>query len=327
MKVQFLSKMGNSMKGTMCKAGAKIAKRSPELLMVAGAVTFVGTVVVACKQTLKCEEVLDKHERTMNNIDNCLEMNEEDPEKVQYTLEDAKRDRFLAYVHTGLGFARVYAPAIALGAVSIACFGCSFNIMRKRNLALTAAYTALDGTFKAYRKRVRDELGDESDQHFLYGFQKVKKGLIAGKDEEGNDIAVKGSNLDTVPWDEEGKEGDGTLKGATFIFAPETSKYYFPDELHNNATITSARNCAQIDFDMKGHLFLNDVLKMLGIPEVPYGQLVGWKKGIGDPYIDFRAKPVYRLASKDPNRNPLGLEYECIWEFDFNHCGMIWDKI
>ena len=66
---------------------------------------------------------------------------------------------------------------------------------------------------------------------------------------------------------------------------------------------------------------------MLGLKEVAYGQLVGWKKGLGDPYIDFRAKPVYRLAPRDPKRNPLGVEYECIWEFDFNTCGTMWDKI
>lgn len=321
--MKVLGKFGNSLKRTAVRTGMRISKRSPEILMIAGGITFVATIVVACKQTLKCEEVLDKHERAMNDILVCQEMAEEDPEKVQYSEEDAKRDKFIAYTHTVWGFAKAYAPAVALGAISITCFGCSFNIMKKRNLALTAAYTALDSAFKGYRKRVVDELGEDSDSYFRYGYKKVKKGLIAGKDKDGNDAAIKGENLDTVPWDEE----DSTLDGNTFIFAPETSKYYFPDEVHNDASISAARNNMQIDFDRDGFLFLNDVLRALGIREVPFGQLVGWVKGIGDPYIDFRTKKVYRKASPDKNRNPLGLEYECIYVFDFNTCGVMWDKI
>ena len=325
--MKVLNNLGNSLKVTAIKAGAKISKRSPEILMVAGGITFVATVVVACKQTLKCEDILDKHERAMNDIQACQEMADEDPEKVQYSDQDAKKDKFIAYVHTVAGFAKVYAPAVALGAISITCFGCSFNIMKKRNLALTAAYTAIDSAFKEYRKRVVDELGEESDQHFRYGFQKIKKGLIAGKDADGNDISVKGENLDTVPWDEENKSGDGVLNNATFVFAPETSKYYFPDEVHNDASISAAKNNLQIDFDNQKFLFLNDALDALGLQKVPYGQLVGWLKGMGDPYIDFRTRKLYRKASPDRNRNPLGLEYECIYEFDFNTCGVIWDKI
>ncbi len=292
--------------------------------MIAGGVTFIATVIVACKQTLKCEEILDNHERAMNDIEDCLEMAKEDPEKVSYSEKDAKRDKFAAYCQTGVGFARVYAPAILLGAVSITCFGCSFNIMRKRNLALTAAYTAVDRAFKNYRARVKDQLGDDADNYFRYGYQKVKDALIVGKDADGNLTAITRDEIDAVPWDE---ERDKTLDNAMFVFAPETSKYYFPDELHNDMTIQSAINVARVNYDMKGYMFLNEVLRDLGLSEVPYGQLVGWKKGIGDDYLDFGVNKVYRKASKDPNRNPLGVEYECIYEFDFNTCGIIWDKI
>ena len=322
--MKFLSNAGNFVKRTALTTKTRVSAKSPEILMVIGGVTFIATVVVACKQTLKCEEILDSHQRKMDDIEDCLELASEEGSGVTYDDEQAKKDKAVAFVQTGVEFAKIYAPAIGLGIISIACFGGSFHIMKKRNLALGVAYTALDTAFREYRGRVKEELGEEADSHFRYGYEKVKKGLIAGTDAEGNRVAVEGKDLDTVPWNE---DGDGVLDGATFVFAPETSRYYFPDELHNQSTITSARTQAQIDFDMKGFIFLNDVLKMLGLKEVPYGQLVGWKKGFGDPYIDFRAKPVYRLAPKDPNRNPLGLDYECIWEFDFNHCGTIWDKI
>lgn len=324
--MKFLSNVGNSLKGNFLKVGAKISKKSPEILMVCGAVTFVGTVVVACKQTLKCEDILDKHNRSMSDINDCLELAEETPDKVEYTLEDAKRDRFIAYCQTGLGFARIYAPAFLLGTVSLVCFGCSFNIMRKRNLALTIAYGAIEHAFNEYRSRVKSELGEESDRYFRYGFKKVRDAVIEGRDSEGNRIAVNADEIDAVPWDESEKR-DSTLDNATFLFAPETSKYYFPDELHNDMTISAARNVAQVEYNMKGFLFLNEVLKDLGLQEVPYGQLVGWKKGFGDDEINFRVEKIHRKASSDPNRNPLGLTHETIYLFDFNTCGIIWDKI
>lgn len=322
--MKFLSNVGTVVKRTACSTKARVGAKSPEILMVIGGITFVATVVVACKQTLKCEEILDAHQRKMDDIEDCLELASEEGSGVTYDDQQAKKDKAVAFAQTGVEFVKIYAPAIGLGIVSIACFGGSFHIMKKRNLALGVAYTALDTAFKEYRGRVKDELGEDADRHFRFGYEKIKKGLIAGKDADGNDIAVEGEDLDTVPWNE---EGDHLLDEARFVFAPETSIYYVPDELHNQMTIQCARNNAQIEFDMKGFLFLNDVLRMLGLKEVAYGQLVGWKKGLGDPYIDFRAKPVYRLAPRDPKRNPLGVEYECIWEFDFNTCGTMWDKI
>ena len=321
--MKFLTSLSNTVKRTAYVAKAKVTAKSPEILMVVGAVTFVGTVVVACRQTLKCEDILDEHQRKLDDIANCLELASEEGSTVSYDEQTAKKDKATALVQTSLKFAKIYAPAVALGVISITSFGCSFHILKKRNLALGVAYSALDKAFRDYRDRVRAELGEETDQHFRYGYKKIKKAVVPGKDDDGNDISVKKDEIDTVPWE----EGDGTLDNATFVFAPETSKYYFPDEIHNDVSIQAARNNMQIDFDMKGHLFLNDVLKALGMKEVPYGQLVGWKKGIGDPYVDFRTRKVYRKASADKNRNPLGLEWECIYEFDFNTCGIIWDKI
>ena len=327
--MKVLSNIGNSIKGGTAIVGAKIAKKSPELLLITGGITFFATVVVACRQTLKCEEILDRHERDLESINECLDMAAEDPEKVQYTAKDASKDRFLTYCHTGLGFARVYAPAILLGVVSISCFGCSFNIMRKRNLALTAAYATIDSAFNGYRKRVVEELGEDSDKYFRYGYKKLKNAMVEKVDPEtGETKEEKEKVIDTVPWDE---EEDGIkkrmLEDGIFVFSSDTSKRWGPDELHNEATIESVRRVAQVNYDCKGYMFLNEILRELGLDEVPYGQLVGWKKGVGDDQICFKVNKVYRKASQDPNRNPLRLTYECIYEIEFNTCGVMWDLI
>lgn len=337
-----LSKVGRSIKGFGRRTGFKLKAKSPEILLVVGGITFVATVVAACIQTVKhSEEVLDEHERRMLEIDNSLEIaneeieevsengesNEAAKEETSYSLEEAKKDRFLAYCSTALGFGKVYAPVIILGAVSLTCFLASYNIMRKRNIALTIAYGACEKAFRDYRERVRGELGDEADRHFKYGYEK-KIGRIAKTNEDGT-VDVVSEELSVLHPEEDDENGvirdsNGNLR---FVFSPETSRFFQPSESLNDVTIAAARNLSQLDLDCDHFICLNQVLKRLGIDPIGEGQFIGWVKGFGDPYIDFRTEKVYRPAPLDPRLNPYGAEYECIYYFDFNHCGTIHDKI
>lgn len=333
-----LSRFGRNIKGFGKRTCFKLKAKSPEILLVVGGVTFVATVVTACIQTVKhSEEVLDEHERRMLEIDNSLEIANETSESTEtseelekepsYSLKEAKKDRFFAYCNTALSFGKVYAPAIILGTVSLTCFLASYNIMRKRNIALTIAYGACEKAFREYRERVRGELGDEADRHFKYGYEK-NLGRIAKTNEDGSVDVVSDeiSVLHPEEDDENGviKDADGNLR---FLFAPETSRFYQPSESLNDVTIAAARNLSQLDLDCDHYICLNQVLKRLGIDPVGEGQYIGWVKGFGDPYIDFRTEKVYRPAPLDPKLNPYGAEYECIYYFDFNHCGTIHDKL
>lgn len=320
--MNILQTVGKSIKLGAKRTGLRIKAKSPEILMVCGVVTFVGTVVMACRQTTKAETILDEHERKMDDIAEVQEMAAEEPDKYSYDEKDAKKDKAIAFVQTGWEFTKLYAPVIVLGAVSLTCFGASYGIMKKRNVALSLAYGALDSAFKEYRGRVKDKMGEDADNYFRYGYKELKDAKIF--DQITGEVVEK--DVDTVPWDEN-KEGDGVLNEATFVFAPETSRYYQNSEIHNDVSISAARNNLQVDFDCQGYLFLNDALKALGMQLVPYGQLVGWCKGYGDPYIDFRAKKVYREVPVSKRRNGTMGDFEAIYELDFNTCGIMWDKI
>ena len=75
----------------------------------------------------------------------------------------------------------------------------------------------------------------------------------------------------------------------------------------------------------RGHLFLNEVYDMLGLPRSKVGQMVGWiydpenPDHIGDNYVDF-----YLYDEKQ--RNFIN-GYERTVLLDFNVDGMIIDKI
>ena len=62
------------MKLANIKAFARVAKQtivkySPEILMCMGGATFVATVVVACKETVKEQELLEDHETALDYVD------------------------------------------------------------------------------------------------------------------------------------------------------------------------------------------------------------------------------------------------------------------
>ena len=94
--------------------------------------------------------------------------------KEQYSSEDAKKDLAIVYVQTGVKFAKLYGPSVVLGALSITSILASNNILRKRNVALGAAYAAIDKGFKEYRSRVIERFGEEVDRELKYNL-KAKK--------------------------------------------------------------------------------------------------------------------------------------------------------
>ena len=75
------------------------------------------------------------------------------------------------YTQSALKIAKLYAPSVALGVLSITAILTSNNIFRKRNIALAAAYTAVDKSFKEYRGRVVDRFGKELDNELRYNIK------------------------------------------------------------------------------------------------------------------------------------------------------------
>lgn len=67
-------------------------------------------------------------------------------------------------VHTAVWLAKVYAPAVTLGSLSLACMFGSHHTMSRRNASLTAAYIAIDKAFNEYKGRVTERFGDRVQQ-------------------------------------------------------------------------------------------------------------------------------------------------------------------
>ena len=162
-----------SMNGFLSKTSFQLKKHSPEILVVAGVIGVVTSAVMACKATTKVGEILDKTKEDVETIHKC---EADESVKERYSSEDAQKDLAIVYVQTGMKFAKLYGPSVILGALSITSILASNNILRKRNVALSAAYAAIDKGFKEYRSRVIERFGEEVDRELKYNL-KAKKFL------------------------------------------------------------------------------------------------------------------------------------------------------
>ena len=289
----------------------QIKKHSPEILMVAGiAGTIVGTVL-ACKATTKVSEIIEEKNKNVEDVHTCLE---EKPN--EYTEEDSKKDLTIIYAQTGVKLFKLYAPAIGVMALSFASIIAGHKVLKKRNIAIAAAYAAIDKGFKQYRKNVIEEFGEGVDQQMRFG---LKSKEIKKKDKDGKTVKETEYYIDP-----DANPLDNISEYARFFDA--SSENFAKDPEYNMMFLRRQQDYANEMLKARGHLFLNEVYDLLDIPRSKAGQVVGWvydKNGNtkGDNYVDFG---LYR-NDQGTRRFVNGLEYNIL--LDFNVDGVIYDII
>lgn len=270
-------------------------KHSPTILTAVGIVSGVASTVLACKATLKLEPIVEELEEHLEIV------------KQTDHVDTRARAMDLGYVYTrkSLEIARLYAPAATLGVVSIVCVVSGQGIMQRRNAALVGAYAALERGFNEYRKRVEEFVGPEKEQELRYAIREeevhdTKKGVV--------------EKVQTV-------DPNGISVYARFF--DELSPNWAKTPEYNMLFIKAQQNYANDLLKSRGHVFLNDVYDMLGIPRSSAGSVVGWVLSKnGDNFIDFG---LYRGNSPAVREFVNGQERSIL--LDFNVDGVIYDKI
>ena len=304
----------NTVSRSMHKIGFKLKKHSPEILIVAGAVGAVTSAVMACKATLKVNEVIDEAKDTIDAIHEAVEVGENKAGTV-YTEEDGKKDLSLTYLQTGVKLAKLYGPAVILGTLSITAMVSSSVILKKRNVALMAAYTTLDKGFKEYRGRVIERFGKDLDRELRYNI-KAKEVEETVVNEDGSTETVK-KTVNVV---------DPTSISDYAVIYDDGCTGWSKDPELNKFFLESQERYANDRLKAKGHLFLNEVYDMLGVPRTKAGQIVGWvydeKNPNGDNFVDFGMFDVH-----DDRKRDFINGYERNIILDFNVDGPIVDLI
>lgn len=287
-----------------------LKKHSPEIFAAAGIIGTVTAAVMACKATTKLDGILGE---AKEKLDTIHDMSGREILGTSYDEQDARKDTFIIYSQTCARLIKLYAPSVLLGALSISSILASNDILRKRNMALAAAYATVDEGFKAYRKRVAERLGEEVEKEIRYNL-KAAEIQETVTDENGNEktISKTVSVVDTEAISDYAR------------FFDESSPNWDKNAEYNLMFLKSQQAHANDLLRAKGRLFLNEVYDMLGIPRSAAGQVVGWiydeKNPIGDNYVDFGIYDCYSTAKRDFVNG-----YERAILLDFNVDGDIWE--
>ena len=275
---------------TLNRVGLKLKKHSPEILVVTGVVGTVASAVMACKATTKIDEVLAE---TKNNVEKTKDYVEKKGFSEKYTEEDYKKDLTIFYAKGGLELVKLYAPSVALGALSITAILSGHNVLRKRNVALAAAYATVEKGFKEYRGRVVERFGEELDRELKYNI-KAKEVEETTVDEKTGEEKVTKKTVNVA---------DPNNYSTYARFFDDGCTGWTKDPEYNLMFLKNQQRYANDLLKSRGHLFLNEVYDMLGIPRTKAGQVVGWiydeEYPNGDNFVDFGIYDLYNEKARD----------------------------
>lgn len=295
--------------GSMHKFGFELKKHSPEIFIAVGVVGTVTSAVMACRATTKLSDILEESKEELEAI-------HEAPQKEElqgkYDEDMMRKDLALVYFQTGVKIAKLYAPAVILGTLSITSIVASNNILRKRNIALAAAYATVDKGFKEYRGRVVERYGEQVDYELSHN--------------------VKAKEITETIIDEKGKEktvtkkvevADPNVNNDYIKYFTRSNPYWDDTPDYVELFLRSQQNYANDRLKVDKVLTLNDVYDSLGFQKTKAGMVVGWvfdeNNEDGDNFIEFNVRKVYIP-------NEYG-EEELAYAIDFNVDGNIYNKM
>lgn len=275
------------------RAGLVLSKHAPTILTAAGTAGFIGTTILASKATLKVEETVAEETALLVKVHEA-----HDAGKLED--KDALHDKVILYTRMTTKLAKLYAPALILGAASIVSLATGHGIMLKRNASLAAAYAAVDQAFKTYKKKVESKFGKEA----------VLDALVSTPQE---DLTKDEMTLEAVT------AVDGVSPYG--VIFDEDNVNWSADEDLAKLHLDCQQQYANDILQTRGHIFLNEVYKMLGFPHTPAGAVTGWVKGQGDDFVDFN---IFDGMFEGEDKNGRTVTK---WALDFNVDGVMYDKI
>ena len=281
-----------------------LRKHAPTILTGLGVAGFVATTALTIRATTKAVDIFPKISRDVANAkDPVFTANMDDKEK---SKELAK-----AYVENGLELAKIYGPALLVGSASIVCIISAHGMMLKRQASLLAAYSALDASYRAYRRRVAEQIGEDKE---LELYRRPNMRALDGDEGE-----IDQCQIDFV---------NEIMPSPYARFFDETSRSWTKTPEYNLMFLRAQQDWANDRLKAHGFIFLNEVYEALGLERSQAGQLVGWKQqknedivdgsASGDGFVDFG---LYAIGDECNRAFVNGIEHTVL--LDFNVDGVI----
>ena len=273
---------------------------------------------MACKATMKCQDVLDNHQKKIEDIETAALLATDDN---PYPVEAQKQDHRVAMVQTGFDFVKLYAPAAGLGLLSVGLILGGHGILRKRNLALVGAYKALEEGYLAYRARNIEDQGIEKDRMYMQGLHEEEKISEEVDPKTGKKKKVK--TMQAVP---------GRKKGSPYgRYYTQGCKQWRGQHDYNLMFCKQTEDYWNMIYKTFGEVWLYEIYDAFGWEKTKACLRVGWKKDRG-PNGKFVTRPgcddtiSFGLSNSDEDKYANAAFYDGttndIW-MDFNVDGNI----
>lgn len=289
------------------RSALKLSKNSPTILVVAGVVGFGATAVLAAKASRKAQPVINEHKAQRIQIG-------EIPAKGHASKEERKAQQvqvFELYYNTGWELTKVYGPTLVVGTLSAASILWGHKILKGRHVATLAAYSGLSEQFAAYRGRVAKTLGEKAERDIYDG----------AFGEYVEDPDRKGEYKMQPNW----SENDEARLDYVRPWFDEVNANWTRDPAINAHFLKAVQQHMNDLLNIRGHLFLNEVLDALHMKRCAEGQVMGWvlDNPEGDSFVDFGY-----MTSDDPNTVAFRNGMEARVRLNFNvDSKPVWDLI
>ena len=281
MNVSAITEIGSKIVSLGYKTG--VIQNAPKILLGLGLGGIGVGVVKTCKSTLAAQKIIEEHKEQRAIIEEATQIFANENAGAIYP--EKNRDIATLYFNTGKKLVKEYAVGVGLITLGVVSICCSFNILNNRYLDSVAAYNALQAAYKKYRKRVRDEYGDEVDKQFAQG---VYKSDNIVKNAKGRELS-KETEFDF--------DADSIGSPYLTVFNEETSTAYVKPSKYFGMS-ARANRLAMTEMNMyflkqqqdslterlrcEGVLLLNDALAALGMKRIGYIYINGRKVKAGN---------------------------------------------
>lgn len=252
------------MKFDLTKMKGSINKHAPEILLVTGIVGVVATAILAARGATKAADILAKKKE---------ESETEEIEKVEVVK----------------AYAEAYAPAVAAGIVTIGSIVGSHKISANRLASLANAYALADNSFKIYKEKVKEAIGEKKESNIR---DEVVKERLA-QNPVNNDVVVIGTG-DVLCYD--------CLSGR-----------YFRSTMNK---VQKAVNDVNEVMKCDNYISLNELYDYLGLPHIDIGDDLGWSAG---KYVEIRFSTIISTENAPTGEGVpcLALEYLIGPKYDY----------
>ena len=318
-----LNSIGASISTAVVRGKMSVEKNSPEILLVGGIFTILGGTYLACRATLKFQDLIDEHEDIVDKMEKTREYAEAGKlkEGKTYTEEEHMQDLVAETVKFAMRLVKLYGPAVITSAVGIAMLVYGNRILNARNAALVSAYATLKGAYDAYRKRVIKEFGEEVDTYIRFRKPLDKDFVIKEDKKGGKEIDFDEAELPGEIYDVDGV-GEFYGRSPYARLWDSTSPQWRHDTGSNHFFLKVAEREMNDKLHARGTLMLNEVFDMLGLERTSAGCVVGWTSDDigGDGFVNIGIDhPINDWDNHSPEGNPVIL--------DFNVDGLVYEKV